>query len=126
MADEGNDGGEGIGTATDPSPAGDRFAVGIHLTQSELEFVVEVPSAIDSGWSDPETFQSLVEQRTWERLDQESTLRSIATPADPGDTVRLGTITLQPDGAVVSASLSLPEGDSSEKNGDGSSPNDGV
>ena len=87
---------------------GDRFLVGIHLTDSQLEFVVRVPSEIDSGWRDPEAFQQLVAEVTWNHLDQESTLRAIAATGSPGDTVSLGTVTLQPDGTLVSHELSMP------------------
>jgi len=87
---------------------GDRFLVAIHVTESELEFVVHVPSDIDSGWRDPEAFQQLVAEVTWGRLDQESTLRAIATEGSPGETVTLGSVTLQPDGTVVSHELFAP------------------
>ena len=87
---------------------GDRFLVAIHVTESELEFVVRVPSDIDSGWRDPEAFQRLVAEVTWDRLDQESTLRAIAAERSPGDTVTLGSVTLRPDGTVVSDELSAP------------------
>ena len=93
---------------TDPE-SGDRFLVAIHVTESDLQFVVRVPSEIDSGWRDPDEFQRLVERITWETLDQESTLRSIAASVSPGETVTLGRIRLQPDGTVVSQSLSAPE-----------------
>ena len=99
------------GQTDDGPPDGDRFVVGIQLTESELKFVVHVPSDIDSGWRDPEAFQSLVEQRTWEILDQESTLRTIAAEGSPGETVRLGHITLKPDGTVVDHELSAPTAD---------------
>ncbi|ATW86864.1 hypothetical protein halTADL_0041 [Halohasta litchfieldiae] len=88
---------------------GDRFLVGIHLTESDLEFVVRVPSDIDSGWTDPEEFQRLVADVTWEELDQESTLRTIATAGSPGDTVMLGSVRLMTDGTVVSHDLSSPD-----------------
>ena len=87
---------------------GDRFLVAIHVTESELEFVVRVPSDIDSGWRDPEAFQQLVAEVTWDRLDQESTLRSIVEAGEPGETVTLGSVTLQPDGTVVSHELFAP------------------
>lgn len=87
---------------------GDRFLVGIHVTDSQLEFVVRVPSEIDSGWRDPEAFQQLVAEETWSHLDQESTLQAIAATGSPGDTVSLGTVTLQPDGTLVSHDLSMP------------------
>ncbi|WP_253736992.1 hypothetical protein [Halohasta salina] len=88
---------------------GDRFLVAIHVTESELEFVVRVPSDIDSGWRDPEAFQQLVAEVTWDHLDQESTLCSIAAEGSPGDTVTLGSVTLQSDGTVVSHDLSVPD-----------------
>jgi len=87
---------------------GERFGVGIRVTESDLRFVVHVPSDIDSGWSDPESFQSLVERRTWEHLDQESTLRMIAAETPPGETVSLGHLRLTPDGTVVDVELSPP------------------
>lgn len=99
-----NDGSE---TATE---VGDRFLVGIHVTESDLQFVVRVPSDIDSGWRDPEEFQRLVERITWETLDQESTLQTIAAAGSPGETVTLGHVRLQPDGTLVSHSLSAPDG----------------
>lgn len=83
--------------------AGDTFGVGIHVTDAEFQFVVHVPSDIDSGWTDPEAFQRLVEQTVWNRLDREATLRDIDQRAAVGDTVPLGRVTLQPDGTVVDA-----------------------
>jgi len=112
--DDGSKGEDTSGTeGSDESetPDGDRFVVGIRVTESELGFVVHVPSDIDSGWRDPEEFQSLVESRTWEQLDQESTLRTIAAERTAGETVRLGHITLQPDGTVVDHELSTPTAD---------------
>lgn len=88
--------------------SGDTFGVGIHLTEAELQFVVRVPSDVDSGWTDPEEFQSLVESVVWDRLDQKSVLGTIAEQHDTGETVSLGTVTLQPDGTVVDASLDAP------------------
>ncbi|MFA9517996.1 hypothetical protein ACERIT_12395 [Halopenitus sp. H-Gu1] len=87
----------------------DTFAVGIHLTETAFEFVVRVPSAIDSGWSDPEAFQSLVEREVWERLDRRAVLETIDRRADVGETVSLGTITIRPDGTVVDDSLRAPD-----------------
>ena len=87
---------------------GDRFLVGIHVTDEQLEFVVRVPSEIDSEWRDPEAFQQLVADVTWDHLDQESTLRTIASERSPGETVRLGSVRLQPDGTVLDAALSNP------------------
>lgn len=86
----------------------DTFGVGIQVTADELRFVVHVPSEIDSGWTDPEEFQTLVEAVVWDRLDQEAVLRSIATHAGTGDTVGLGTVTLEPDGTVLETTLSSP------------------
>jgi hypothetical protein len=86
----------------------DTFGVGIHVTERELRFVVHVPSSIDSGWTDPEAFQRLVERVTWDHLDQESTLRAVASSTPTGETVTLGT--------VVDHSLSPPasKGDDTE------------
>ncbi|WP_096388932.1 hypothetical protein [Halopenitus persicus] len=95
-------------SAHDDGTRGDTFAVGIHLTDAEFRFVVRVPSAIDSDWSDPEAFQSLVERLVWERLDRAAVLEAIDRTASVGDTVSLGTITLEPDGTVVDASLRDP------------------
>jgi hypothetical protein len=86
----------------------DTFGVGIHVTERELQFVVRVPSSIDSGWTDPEAFQRLVERVVWHHLDQESTLRAVASSTATGETVTLGTVTLRPDGTVVDHSLSRP------------------
>ena len=88
---------------------GDRFLVGIHVTDEQLEFVVRVPSEIDSEWRDPESFQQLVAEVTWEQLDQESTLRAIAAEYSPGETVMFGSIQLTPDGTVLKHDLSPPE-----------------
>ncbi|WP_410767239.1 hypothetical protein [Haloferax sp. DFSO60] len=90
------------------NPVGDTFGVGIHVTETELRFVVNVPSDIDSGWTDPEAFQQLVERVTWDQLDQEQVLRSIATNAPTGETVFLGRVTLHPDGTVVDHTLRVP------------------
>lgn len=86
----------------------DTFGVGIRVTEADLQFQVHVPSDIDSGWTDPEEFQRFVERVVWERLDKESTLRSIATSTPTGESVLLGTVTLEPDGTVVEESLSPP------------------
>jgi hypothetical protein len=92
----------------------DTFGVGIHLTDDELEFVVRVPSDVDSGWTDPEAFQSLVAETVWNRLDQAAVLGAVANRYEAGDTVSLGTVTLRPDGTVVSHDLSAPSGPSTE------------
>jgi hypothetical protein len=86
---------------------GDTFGVGIHVTETDLQFVVHVPSDIDSGWTDPEAFQRLVERVVWEELDKEATLRDAAA-AETGETVLLGRVTLDPDGTVLSHDLSAP------------------
>jgi hypothetical protein len=86
----------------------DMFGVGIHVTETELQFVVHVPSSIDTGWTDPEEFQRLVERVVWAELDRESTLGAIASSAQTGETVTLGRVTLQPDGTVVDHSLETP------------------
>ena len=91
--------GDTSGVGSDVS--GDTFGVGIHVTDTEFEFVVHVPSDIGSGWTDPETFQRLVEQTVWDRLDREATLRDIDERATTGDTVTLGRVTLHSDGTVV-------------------------
>ena len=96
---------------TEDDPAGDTFGVGIHVTEAEFQFVVHVPSDIDSGWTDPEAFQGHVERAVWERLDQEATLRAVSRAADVGETVTLGRVTLRPDGTVVDTSLTVPDGD---------------
>ena len=98
--------------APDPAAdedAGDTFGVGVHVTEAELQFVVHVPSDIDSGWTDPEAFQQLVQDVVWERLDKEETLRAIAATTEPGETATLGRVTLRPDGTVVEASVAAPE-----------------
>lgn len=86
----------------------DTFGVGIRVTDEELRFLVHVPTDIDSGWTDPEAFQSLVAEAVWERLDRRSVLETIATEYDTGDTVRLGTVTLEPDGSVLDHDLAVP------------------
>lgn len=89
-------GGDGTGT-------GDTFGVGIRVTDAEFQFVVHVPSDVDSGWTDPEAFQQVVERAVWERLDRAATLRGIGADAAVGETVTLGRITLTPDGTVHDA-----------------------
>jgi hypothetical protein len=86
----------------------DTFGVAIHVTDADLQFVVHVPSDIDSGWSDPEEFQRLVERVVWDRLDRDAVLRDVATAAPAGETVSLGTVTLESDGTVVDDSLEPP------------------
>ncbi|MFB6221934.1 MAG: hypothetical protein ABEH90_10915 [Halolamina sp.] len=95
-------------TGTEAS-RGDTFGVGVHVTEEELRIVVRVPSDIDSGWTSREQFQTLVQEVVWERLDQTETLRAVAASTPPGETAMLGTVTLQPDGSVVAASLDAPE-----------------
>lgn len=94
--------------STAESDAGDTFGVGIHVTDADLQFVVHVPSEIDSGWTDPDEFQRLVERVVWERLDRRRVLSRIADAAAAGETVTLGTVTLTPDGTVVATSLDDP------------------
>lgn len=86
----------------------DTFGVGIRVTETELQVVVQVPSDIEAGWSDPEEFQRLVERVVWDVLDRDSVLQSIDAEAAVGDTVGLGTVTLEPDGTVVEHTLSPP------------------
>jgi hypothetical protein len=89
--------------------AGDTFGVGIHVTDHDLQFVVRVPPDIDSGWTDPEAFQRLVESTVWDLLEKESVLRSVSRAAEDGETVTLGTVTLTPDGTVVDHALDPPD-----------------
>lgn len=98
---------------------GDTFGVAIGVTESDLQFLVRVPSDIDSGWTDPAEFQRLVERVVWERLDKEETLGRIAATAETGDTVALGTVTLEPDGTVVGHSLAPSDGGDRETAGNG-------
>jgi hypothetical protein len=98
---------------TGDEPNADTFGVGIHVTDEEFQFVVHVPSSIDPGWTDPDTFQQLVERVVWDHLDQGETLRAIDSSASAGETVTLGTVTLQPDGTVVDHALASPD-DTSE------------
>lgn len=92
----------------------DTFGVGIHVTAEEFRFVVHVPADIDPGWSDPEAFQRRIEEVTWDLLDKEEALRSLSTTASAGETVTIGTVTMRPDGTVVSHALSAPGAPSTE------------
>ncbi|MEZ3116891.1 hypothetical protein RYH80_13330 [Halobaculum sp. MBLA0147] len=92
--------------------AGDTFGVGIHVTESEFQFVVHVPSEIDSGWTDPDAFQRRIERETWARLDKEETLAAVASVATVDETVGLGTVTMHPEEGVVATSLSPPDPES--------------
>ena len=83
----------------------DTFGVGIRVAETELRVVVGVPSDIDAGWTDPETFQSLVADAVWERLDRRPTLEAVAARYDTGETAALGSVTLEPDGTVVETDL---------------------
>ncbi|ERH12192.1 MAG: hypothetical protein J07HB67_01206 [halophilic archaeon J07HB67] len=96
---------------TKDAATGDTFGVGVRLTDAEFRLVVHVPSEIDSGWSDPETFQRRIESYTWQRLDRETTLSAVAETATPGQTLTLGTVTMRPDGEVTDDSLSAPTTD---------------
>lgn len=87
---------------------GDTFGVGIHVTSDEFRFVVHVPSDIDAGWRDPDEFQRLIEEATWERLDQRETLQAVARTTAEGTTATLGTVTMRPGGDVVEHSLTPP------------------
>jgi len=93
----------------------DTFGVGIRLTEEELRVVVRVPSDVDSGWTDPEAFQSLVAETVWDRLDRRAVLGAVADRFEAGATVALGTVTLEPDGTVVSHDLDPPEAESSDR-----------
>lgn len=86
----------------------DTFAVGVHVAEDELRFLVRVPSDVDSGWTDPEGFQRLVERAVWDRLDREDVLSYLATECETGQTVSLGTVTLRSDGTVVDHALDAP------------------
>lgn len=99
---------DGEGDADEAEPDGDRFGVGIQVAAETLRFVVHVPSEIDSGWSDPDEFQRLIERETWEVLDRRETLRAVDDAAGEGETVTLGTVTMRPDGSVVGHTLSPP------------------
>jgi hypothetical protein len=90
----------------------DTFGVSIHLTEDELRFVVHVPSDVDSGWTDPEAFQSLVAETVWDLLDQQAVLGTVADRFEAGTTVTLGTVTLDPDGTVESHDLDPPGSES--------------
>lgn len=70
----------------------DTFGVGIRLTEEEFQFVVGVPSDVDSGWTDPEEFQSLVAEAVWERLDRQSVFEAVADRFRSGETATLGTV----------------------------------
>ena len=83
----------------------DTFGVGIRVAESELRVVVGVPSDIDAGWTDPESFQSLVAKTVWEQLDRRPTLEAIAARYKTGETASLGSVTLEPDGTVVDTDL---------------------
>ena len=83
----------------------DTFGVGIRVAESELRVVVGVPSDIDAGWTDPESFQSLVAKTVWEQLDRRATLEAIATEYKTGETASLGSVTLEPGGTVVETDL---------------------
>jgi len=102
------DGGDEVRDAEDSARDGDTFGVGIHVTEAEFQFVVHVPADIDSGWTDPDAFQRLVERTVWDRLDREATLRGIAREASVGDTVTLGRVTLRPDETVVETEFREP------------------
>jgi hypothetical protein len=86
----------------------DTFDVAVHVTDDQLRLVVGVPTDLDSGWRDREAFQRRVEEVVWETLDREAVLGAVARDAAAGETVRLGTVTLAPDGTVHDRELSAP------------------
>jgi len=86
----------------------DTFGVGVGVGDDSLRLVVRVPSDVDSAWRDREAFQSRVEAVVWEHLDREAVLGEIARETLAGETVRLGTVTLAPDGTLVDHDLSPP------------------
>ncbi|GAB7008625.1 hypothetical protein [Halorubrum trueperi] len=100
----------------------DTFGVGIHLTDTELQFVVHVPSDVDSGWSDPDAFQTRIAEAVWERLDRQSILQAVAEEFETGETATLGTIALNPDGTVIEHDLGLctPDADTHDRTERGS------
>jgi len=89
----------------DAVSSGDTFGVGIHITESDLQFVVHVPSDIDSGWTDSTTFQTQIEAIVWDHLEKSTVLKHLAAQYDAGTTISLGQITLTPDGTVHNKSL---------------------
>ena len=99
---------DGEGDTDGAESDGDRFGVGIQVAAEEFRFVVHVPSEIDSGWSDPDEFQRLIERETWAVLDRRETLRAVDDVAGEGETATLGTVTMRPDGSVVGHTLSPP------------------
>lgn len=84
---------------------GDTFGVGIHITESDLQFVVHVPSDIDSGWTNSTTFQTQIEAIVWDHLEKSTVLKRLAAQHDAGTTISLGRMTLTPDGTVHNTSL---------------------
>ncbi|WP_277552867.1 hypothetical protein [Halobaculum limi] len=112
MSDDGESSGavdDDLNDGNAAESAGDTFGVGIHVTSDEFQFVVHVPSDIDSGWSDPDAFQREIEAVTWDVLDQRATLQAVARVASVDETVTLGTVTMRPDGEVVDHTLSTPD-----------------
>jgi hypothetical protein len=91
------------------TPPADTFGVSIGVDDDAFRFLVHVPSELEAAWSDRDAFQRSVEEAVWERLDRESTLQAVATTAETGERVELGTVTLTPDGTVVDHSLAAPE-----------------
>ncbi|ERG94705.1 hypothetical protein [Haloquadratum walsbyi] len=85
--------------------SGDTFGVGIHITESDLQFIVHVPSDINSGWTDPTTFQKQIETIVWNHLEKSTILKRLANQYEVGTTVSLGRITLSSDGTVHNISL---------------------
>lgn len=53
-------------SSTDGAIDTDTSRVGIRVTETELRFMVNTPSDIDSGWIDPDASQYLVGRVTWE------------------------------------------------------------
>jgi len=51
--------------------------------------------------------QSLVAEAVWERLDRQSVFEAVADRFRSGETATLGTVTLDPDGTVISCDLSI-------------------
>lgn len=94
--------------ASSPTAVPDTFGVGVHVTDDQLRLVVRVPSDLNSAWRDREAFQRRVEEVVWAELDREATLGAVARDAATGETVRLGTVTLSPNGTVEDHDLAAP------------------
>ncbi len=86
----------------------DTFGVGVGVGDDSLRLVVRVPSDVDAAWRDREAFRERVETAVWRHLDRDAVLGEIARETPAGETVRLGTVSLDPDGTLVDHDLSAP------------------